>query len=103
LSLSWEECRLQIKCNLHLFRKVCAVVSIFIISVARLLGVDEKKFLWALTNYCTIQEGTVVRRRHTQVEAEEARDILASGIYFRLVDWITSVVNHKLFFTRAVL
>jgi myosin heavy subunit len=71
--------------------------------VARLLRVDEKTFLWALTNYCTIQEGTEVRQRHTLLEAEEARDVLACGIYFRLVDWIISVINHKLFFTRAVL
>jgi myosin-3 len=65
--------------------------------------VDEKKFLWALINYCAIQKGTAVRLRHTQVEAEEARDALASGIYFRLVDWLVNVINHKLSFTRAVL
>jgi myosin-3 len=71
--------------------------------VAQLLGVDEKKFSWALINYCAIHEGTAVRRRHTRMEAEEARDVLACGIYFRLVDWIISIINHKLFFTRAVL
>ncbi|KDR20620.1 Neither inactivation nor afterpotential protein C [Zootermopsis nevadensis] len=70
--------------------------------VARLLGVDEEKFLSALTNCCTIQEGTAVGQRHTPLEAEEARDALACGIYFRLVDWIINVINQKLFFTRAI-
>jgi myosin-3 len=73
------------------------------IAVAQLLEVDEKKFLWALTNYCTVQKGTAVRQRQTPMEAEEARDALACCLYSRLVDWIISVINHKLFFTRAVL
>nr|CAD7585776.1 unnamed protein product [Timema genevievae] len=70
--------------------------------VARLLGVDEKKFNWALNNYCVVEKGTAVRRRHTRKEAEEARDVLARGIYFRLVDWVVNVINLKLSFTRAV-
>jgi myosin-3 len=65
--------------------------------------VSEKKFSWALINYCAIQSGTAVKLRHTQVEAEEAKDVLASGLYFRLVDWIINVINHKLSFTKAVL
>ncbi|CAG2068781.1 unnamed protein product, partial [Timema podura] len=70
--------------------------------MARLLGVDEKKFNWALNNYCVVEKGTAVRRRHTRKEAEEARDVLARGIYFRLVDWVVNVINLKLSFTRAV-
>lgn len=89
--------------QLTFIRKICKVVSNTIIAVARLLGVDEEKFLSALTNCCTIQEGTAVGQRHTPMEAEEARDALACGIYFRLVDWIINVINQKLFFTRAIL
>ncbi|KAJ4441704.1 hypothetical protein ANN_11562 [Periplaneta americana] len=70
--------------------------------VANLLGVDEKKFSWALINYCAVQKGTAVRRRHAKREAEEARDVLARGIYSRLVDWIVNVINYKLSFTRAI-
>ncbi|PSN54627.1 hypothetical protein C0J52_10832 [Blattella germanica] len=70
--------------------------------VAQLLSVDEKKFSWALVNYCVIEKGTAVRRRHTKRQAEEARDVLACGIYFRMVDWMVNVINHKLSFTRAV-
>jgi myosin-3 len=93
---------MQIKFNLHLFRKVCEF-AILKITVARLLKVSEEKFSWALINYCSIQKGTAVKLLHTQAEAEEARDALASGIYVRLVDWIINVINHKLSFTKAVL
>ena len=68
-----------------------------------MLGVDEKKFSWALVNYCVVEKGTAVRRRHTKQEAEEARDVLASAIYSRVVDWILNVINHKFSFTKAVL
>ncbi|XP_049948905.1 neither inactivation nor afterpotential protein C isoform X1 [Schistocerca serialis cubense] len=71
-------------------------------NVAKMLGVDEKKFAWALTNYCVIQQGTAVRRRHTVDEAEEARDVLARGIYSRLVDWLVNLINFKMSFSRAV-
>jgi myosin-3 len=74
-----------------------------IITVAHLLKVDEQKFSWALINYCTIQEGIAVTLRHTKTEAEAARDALACGIYFRIMDWIVNFINLKFYFTMAVL
>lgn len=71
--------------------------------VARLLGVDEKKFQWSLENYCLVKSGTAERRKHTADEARDARDVLASTIYGRLVDWIVNKINQKLAFGRAVL
>lgn len=71
--------------------------------VAKLLNVDEKKFQWALENYCVVQSGTAERRRHTGDEARDARDVLAGTIYCRLVDWIVNIINQKLAFGRAVL
>lgn len=75
----------------------------FLFLAAQLLKVDEKKFCWALCNYCVVVKGSAVKRKHTRTEAEEARSVLASGIYYRLVDWIVNVINLKLSFTRAVL
>jgi myosin heavy subunit len=71
--------------------------------VARLLKVDEQKFSLALINHCTMQEGTAMVLRHTKAEAEAARDALACGIYFRIMDWIVTFINQKFSFTRAVL
>ncbi|CAH0394342.1 unnamed protein product [Bemisia tabaci] len=70
--------------------------------VAQLIGVDEKKFCWSLLNYCVVQKGTAARRRHTRVEATIARDVLARGLYFRLVDWIVNILNLKLSMTRVI-
>uniref|UniRef100_A0A1B6C2U7 Protein kinase domain-containing protein n=1 Tax=Clastoptera arizonana TaxID=38151 RepID=A0A1B6C2U7_9HEMI len=69
---------------------------------AQLLNVDEKKFCWSLCNYCVVQKGTAVRRRHNKVEGEEAKKVLARGMYSRLVDWIVNVINMRLSFTRVV-
>ncbi|XP_039280465.1 neither inactivation nor afterpotential protein C isoform X3 [Nilaparvata lugens] len=69
---------------------------------AELLRLDEKKFNWALCNYCVILKGQAVRRKHTKNEAEEARNVLAAGIYYRLFDWLVNVINLKLSFSRAV-
>jgi myosin heavy subunit len=74
----------------------------FIITVARLLKVDEQKFSLALINHCTTQEGSTVMLRHTKTEAEAARDALACGIYFRIMDWIVTFINQKFCFARAV-
>lgn len=71
--------------------------------VAKLLNVDEKKFCWALTNYCVIRNGTAERRKHTVDEAREARDSLAAVLYSRLVDWVINIINQKLSVGRAVL
>ncbi|XP_043256772.1 neither inactivation nor afterpotential protein C isoform X3 [Colletes gigas] len=69
---------------------------------AKLLELDEKKFVWALVNYCVIVKGSVVRKKHSLEEAKEARDVLANTIYQRLVDWIVNTINHKFTVTRAL-
>ncbi|XP_034933693.1 neither inactivation nor afterpotential protein C isoform X2 [Chelonus insularis] len=71
-------------------------------TVANLLGLDQKKFIWSLTNYCMIKKGSVVRCKHTCEEANLARDILSSTVYNRLVDWIINSVNEKLSMTRTL-
>lgn len=71
--------------------------------MAEHLGLDPKKFTWALTNYCVIRKGAAVRRRHTCEEAREARDVLANTIYQRLVDWLVNHINEKLTVTRTLL
>lgn len=71
--------------------------------VAKLLEVDEKKFEWSLVNYCLIQGGLAEKRKHTNDEARDARDVLAGTIYSRLVDWIVNIINQKLAFSRAIL
>lgn len=71
--------------------------------MAELLNIDEKKFVWALLNYCAIVKGNVVRRKHTCDEAKEARNVLASTFYQRLVDWIVNTINQKFTVTRALL
>lgn len=72
------------------------------VKVCKLLKVDEKKFTWALVNYCVINSGKPEKRRHSVDEAREARDNLASILYCRLVDWITAIVNQKLSLGRAI-
>lgn len=71
--------------------------------VAQLLELDEKKFEWALVNYCLVQSGVAEKRKHTNDEARDARDVLAGTIYTRLVDWIVNIVNQKFAFGRAIL
>lgn len=71
--------------------------------VAKLLELDEKKFEWALVNYCLVQGGMAEKRKHTNDEARDARDVLAATIYSRLVDWIVNIINQKFAFGRAVL
>lgn len=71
--------------------------------VAKLLELDEKKFEWALVNYCFIESGKAEKRKHTNDEARDARDVLAATIYSRLVDWIVNIINQKFALGRAVL
>lgn len=71
--------------------------------VCRLLQLDEKKFEWALVNYCLVQSGIAEKRKHTNDEARDARDVLAGTIYSRLVDWIVNIINQKFAFGRAIL
>ncbi|XP_041979804.1 neither inactivation nor afterpotential protein C isoform X2 [Aricia agestis] len=70
--------------------------------VSKLLELEEVKFLWALLNYCLIEKGNAVKRRHSTDEARDARDTLASALYKRLIDWMVNLINSKLAFMRAV-
>lgn len=70
--------------------------------IAELLELDEKKFEWSLVNYCLVQSGVAEKRKHTNDEARDARDVLAGTIYSRLVDWIVNIVNQKFAFGRAI-
>ncbi|XP_022116473.2 neither inactivation nor afterpotential protein C isoform X1 [Pieris rapae] len=70
--------------------------------VAKLLSLDEVKFMWALLNYCLIENGNAVKRKHSTDEARDARDTLASTLYKRLVDWMINLINSKLSFMRQV-
>ncbi|CAG9784623.1 unnamed protein product [Diatraea saccharalis] len=70
--------------------------------VAKLLSLEEVKFLWALLNYCLIESGTAVKRRHSTDEARDARDTLAAALYKRLIDWMINLINSKLSFMRSV-
>ncbi|KAK7575499.1 hypothetical protein V9T40_011785 [Parthenolecanium corni] len=71
--------------------------------VATLLGADEKKFLWALCNYCLIVKGSAVRNKLNVENAQEAQRVLATGLYSRLVDFIVNIINLRLSVTRVVL
>lgn len=71
--------------------------------IAELLKVDEKKFMWSLTNFIMIKGGIAERRQYTTEEARDARDAVASTIYSRLVDWIINKINMNMSFPRAVL
>ncbi|KAF7992951.1 hypothetical protein HCN44_005732 [Aphidius gifuensis] len=71
-------------------------------TVASHLGVDKKKFLWCLTNYCLIKNGSAVRRKQTCNEAKESRNVLANTLYQRLVDWIINNINMKISMTRTL-
>lgn len=71
--------------------------------VAKLLSLEEEKFLWALLNYCLVEKGTAVKRKHSTDEARDARDTLASALYKRLIDWMINLINSKLSFMRSVL
>lgn len=72
-------------------------------SAADLLGADEKKFLWALCNYCVIVKGSAVRNKQNVASAQEALRVLARGLYCRLVDFIVNIINLRISVTRVVL
>ena len=71
--------------------------------ISKLLSLEEVKFLWALLNYCLIENGAAVKRKHATDEARDARDTLASALYKRLIDWLINLINGKLSFMRSVL
>lgn len=70
--------------------------------VAEMLNIENKKFSWALTNYCLVEQGTAIRRKNTSDQARDTRDMLACCLYSRLVDWIVNVINYKLSKCRAI-
>ncbi|KAL3282151.1 hypothetical protein HHI36_005346 [Cryptolaemus montrouzieri] len=70
--------------------------------VAQLLDIEERKFCWALTNYCLLKDGAVVSKKNTCDEARDTRDVLANNLYTRLVDYVVAQVNHKLSFGKAI-
>jgi len=70
--------------------------------VAEFLGLNSKKFIWALINYCLVVKGSAVHKKHTCEEAKDARDVLANTLYQRLVDWIINIINYKLSMTRSL-
>ncbi|KAL9925896.1 STKc_myosinIII_N_like and MYSc_Myo21 domain-containing protein ninaC [Glossina fuscipes fuscipes] len=70
--------------------------------IAELLRVDEKKFMWSLTNFIMVKGGVAERRQYTSEEARDARDAVSSTIYSRLVDWIINKINMNMAFPRAV-
>lgn len=75
----------------------------FVENVADLLEVDQKKILWALTNYCVIKEGKAIRKRNSCYEAKDARNVLANTLYSRLVDYLINEVNAKLAVGKQIL
>ncbi|XP_017859556.1 PREDICTED: neither inactivation nor afterpotential protein C [Drosophila arizonae] len=70
--------------------------------IAELLRVDEKKFMWSLTNFIMVKGGIAERRQYTTEEARDARDAVASTLYSRLVDFIINRINMNMSFPRAV-
>lgn len=71
--------------------------------VAALLKVEPKQLAWALVNYCYISKGAAVSKHHTCEEAADAANVFANSLYARIVDYIVSVINHKLSYGRAIL
>lgn len=74
----------------------------YAVEIAKLMKLDEQKFLWSLVNYCVIQSGKAERRRQSPEEAREARDTLTNTIYSRLVDYVVNIINAKLALSRAI-
>ncbi|XP_037708144.1 neither inactivation nor afterpotential protein C [Drosophila subpulchrella] len=70
--------------------------------IAELLRVDEKKFMWSLTNFIMVKGGIAERRQYSTDEARDARDAVASTLYSRLVDFIINRINMNMSFPRAV-
>ncbi|KAH8412845.1 hypothetical protein KR009_006225, partial [Drosophila setifemur] len=70
--------------------------------ISDLLRVDEKKFMWSLTNFIMVKGGIAERRQYTTEEARDARDAVSSTLYSRLVDFIINRINMNMSFPRAV-
>lgn len=72
-------------------------------AVAEILGIDPKKFTWALCNFCIVQKGGAVRKKHSCEEAKDIRDVIANTLYQRLVDWVVNNINEKFSISRTLL
>lgn len=72
-------------------------------NVAELLRISEEKLLWALTNFCFVNQGEAMRMKHTVEEAQNARNVLVNNLYSRLVDYLIGVINQKLAYGKAIL
>ncbi|CAH1130298.1 unnamed protein product [Ceutorhynchus assimilis] len=71
-------------------------------SFADLMEVDERKFTWALTNYCLVTKGNVIRKKNSCDEARDTRDVLANNLYSRFVDFVVGMINNKLEIGKAI-
>ncbi|XP_066253855.1 neither inactivation nor afterpotential protein C [Euwallacea similis] len=69
---------------------------------SQLLGLDEKKFIWSLTNYCLVKKGSAIRKRNSWIEARSIRDVLANNLYSRFVDYVVGLINEKLEIGKAI-
>ncbi|XP_030761406.1 neither inactivation nor afterpotential protein C-like isoform X2 [Sitophilus oryzae] len=69
---------------------------------ADLMEIDEKKLRWAMTNYCLVKRGSIIRKKTTADEARDIRDVLANNLYSRFVDYIVEVINDKLEMGKAI-
>ncbi|CAH1975462.1 unnamed protein product [Acanthoscelides obtectus] len=70
--------------------------------LSKILDIDECKMRWALTNYCVVRKGSVIKKRNTCDEAREARDVLANTLYARMVDYIVNTINSKLEIGKSI-
>ncbi|XP_027837716.2 unconventional myosin ID isoform X1 [Aphis gossypii] len=64
--------------------------------VSKLLEVDTKDLLTALSKRIIAANGELLQKAHTLSQAEVGRDALAKAIYDRLFTWIVSKVNEAL-------
>ncbi|XP_050306702.1 neither inactivation nor afterpotential protein C [Anthonomus grandis grandis] len=69
---------------------------------AELMEIDSKKFIWALTNYCLVKKGNVIRKKNTCDESRDSRDVLANNLYCRFVDYVIGMINDKLEIGKAI-
>ncbi|XP_066138034.1 neither inactivation nor afterpotential protein C [Euwallacea fornicatus] len=69
---------------------------------SELLGLDERKFIWSLTNYCLIKKRSAIRKRNSWNEATSIRDALVNNLYNRFIDYVVGLINEKLEIGKAI-